>query len=436
MERGKMGLWMCTALVVGNMIGSGVFLLPASLASYGGISIIGWLITAVGAMLLALVFARLSRLVPKAGGPYAYTRYGFGDFAGFLVAWGYWISIWAGNAAISVAFTGYLGVFLPGLTGSPVLSAGTALTAVWFLTWINSRGVRNAGIIQVVTTALKLIPLAAVGILGLLYLRVENFMPFNQSGGSGFSAITATATLTLWAFLGLESATIPTGEVKDPAKTIPRATIVGTLLTAVVYILGTVAVMGVIPAEILATSTAPFADAASVMWGGWAAYAVAAGAAISCFGALNGWILLQGQLPLAVEADGLFPRLFGRLGKSGTPTAGLIVSSLLITILVGMNFTRSLVELYTFIILLATLTTLIPYIFSTAAELLIYVRERERFEGRRMWGAASIAILAIAYSLWAITGIGREALIWGAVLLLCGVPVFFLVRRSRKSIDS
>ncbi len=181
-------------------------------------------------------------------------------------------------------------------------------------------------------------------------------MPFNQSGGSGFSAITATATLTLWAFLGLESATIPTGEVKDPAKTIPRATIVGTLLTAVVYILGTVAVMGVIPPEILATSTAPFADAARLMWGEWAAYAVVAGAAISCFGALNGWILLQGQLPLAVEADGLFPRLFGRLGKSGTPTAGLIVSSLLITILVGMNFTRSLVELYTFIILLATLT--------------------------------------------------------------------------------
>lgn len=436
MERGKLGLLMCTALVVGNMIGSGVFLLPASLAPYGGISIIGWLITAAGAMLLALVFARLSRLVPKAGGPYAYTRHGFGDFAAFLVAWGYWISIWAGNAAISVAFTGYLGVFLPGLTRSALLSAGTALAAIWFLTWINTRGVRNAGIVQVVTTALKLVPLVAVGTLGLLYLRVENFMPFNQSGGSGFSAITATATLTLWAFLGLESATIPSGEVKDPAKTIPRATIVGTLLTAILYILGTVAVMGVIPAATLAGSTAPFADAARLMWGEWAAYVVAAGAAISCFGALNGWILLQGQLPLAAEVDGLFPRLFGRLGMNGTPAAGLVVSSFLITILVGMNFTRGLVELYTFIILLATLTTLIPYVFSTAAELLIYVRERERFEGRRMWGATSIAILALAYSLWAIIGIGREALIWGAVLLLCGVPVFLLVRRSRKSIDS
>ena len=435
MERGTLGFWMCTALVVGNMIGSGVFLLPASLAPYGGISIIGWVITAVGAMLLALVFARLSRLVPKAGGPYAYTQYGFGDFAAFLVAWGYWISIWAGNAAISIAFTGYLGVFLPGITRSALLSAGTALTAVWLLTWINSRGVRNAGIVQVITTALKLVPLAAVGLIGLLYLRIDNFIPFNLSGGSGFSAITATATLTLWAFLGLESATIPSGEIKDPEKTIPRATIVGTLLTAIVYILGTVAVMGVIPPEILATSTAPFADAASLMWGGWASYAVAAGAAISCFGALNGWILLQGQLPLAVEADGLFPRLFGRVGSRGTPTTGLIVSSLLITILVGMNFTRSLVELYTFIILLATLTTLIPYVFSTAAELIIYVRERERFEGRRLWGAATIAVLALGYSLWAITGIGMEALIWGAVLLLGGVPVYLFLGGSRESID-
>ncbi|MFC1499659.1 amino acid permease [Candidatus Zixiibacteriota bacterium] len=436
MKRGTLGFWMCTALVVGNMIGSGVFLLPASLAPYGGISIIGWVITAAGAMLLALVFARLSRLVPKAGGPYAYTRYGFGDFAAFLVAWGYWISIWSGNAAISIAFTGYLGVFLPSITRSALLSAGTALAAIWFLTWINSRGVRNAGIVQLITTVLKLMPLAAVGILGLFYVSIDNFLPFNLSGSSGFSAITATATLTLWAFLGLESATIPSGEVKNPSRTIPRATIVGTLLTAIVYILGTVAVMGVIPPAVLARSTAPFADAASLMWGGWAGYAVAAGAAISCFGALNGWILLQGQLPLAAESDGLFPRLFGRLGRNGTPVAGLIVSSLLITILVGMNFTRSLVDLYTFVILLATLTTLIPYVFSAATELLIYVRERERFDGRRLWGAAGISLLALSYSIWAIIGIGREALLWGTVLLLCGVPVYLMIGRSRSSKES
>jgi APA family basic amino acid/polyamine antiporter len=419
---------MCTALVVGNMIGSGVFLLPASLAPFGGISIIGWLVTAVGAMMLALVFARLSRLIPRAGGPYAYTRYGFGDFAGFLVAWGYWISIWAGNAAIAVAFAGYLGVFLPGLNGNALLSAGTALAAIWFLTWINARGVREAGILQVVTTILKLAPLAAVGILGLFYLQLENFTPFNLTGGSDFSAITATAAFTLWAFLGLESATIPAAEVKDPERTIPRATISGTALAAVVYILGTVAVMGVLPPDLLARSSAPFADAASRMWGEWAAYAIAAGAVISCFGALNGWILLQGQLPMAAEADDLFPGVFGRRGRSGAPVAGLVVSSLLITILVGMNYSRGLVDLYSFIILLATFTTLVPYVFSTAAELLIFIRERERFNGRRMRGAAGISIVALIYSLWAFTGIEREALIWGTLLLAGGLPVYLLIR--------
>ena len=121
-----LGLWRSTALVVGNMIGSGIFLLPAALAGYGGISILGWLFTSTGAMLLALVFARLSRRVPKVGGLYVYTRLGFGDFAGFLVAWGYWISIWCGNAAIATAFVGYMAVFVPRLTESPLLGAATA----------------------------------------------------------------------------------------------------------------------------------------------------------------------------------------------------------------------------------------------------------------------------------------------------------------------
>lgn len=426
----KLGLWMCTALVVGNMIGSGVFLLPASLASYGGISIFGWLFTAAGATLLALTFARLSRLVPKAGGPYAYTRRGFGDFAAFLVAWGYWISIWSGNGAIAIAFTGYLSVFWPALTRSPLLGAIVAMAAVWLLSWVNAAGVRKAGYVQLVTTVLKLIPLFVIGTIGLLYLKVENFIPLNVSGESSLSAITATAALTLWAFLGLESATIPAGNIEQPERNIPRATVLGTLLTTVAYILSTVAVMGVIPSSELVISAAPFADAASSMWGPWASYAIAAGAAISCLGALNGWILLQGQMPLAAAKENLFPSQFKRLSKSGTPVAGLVISSLLISLLVAMNYTRQLVDLYTFVILLATLTTLIPYVFSTAAELVIYARERERFSGRRLFGASTIAVLALLYSLWAITGVGREALLWGLVLLASGLPVYLFLKKS------
>ncbi len=426
----KLGIWIATALVVGNMVGSGVFLLPASLASFGGISILGWLFTSAGALAVALLMSRLARMMPKVGGPYAYTRSGLGDLPAFLVAWGYWISIWSGNAAISVAFVGYLAVFFPALAQIPALGAGVALTAIWLLTGLNAWGVREAGILQIWTTVLKLLPLLAIGTLGLLYLDPQNFVPFNASGQSSFSAITATAALTLWAFTGLESATIPADSVENPGKTIPRATIIGTLVAGVVYILATVGVMGVLPAAELAGSTAPFADAGRLMWGGWAGSLIAIGAAISAFGALNGWIMLQGQMPMAAARDGLFPSVFGRMSSRGTPVPGMVISSLLITGLMGLNYTASLVDQFTFIILLATLSTLVPYAFSAISELVIFARDRERFSGERLAGASVIAVLALAYSLWAIVGTGMRTILWGSVLLAAGLPIYAWQRRK------
>ena len=223
------------------MVGSGIFLLPASLAAYGGISIFGWLFTATGAILLALAYARLSGIMPKTGGPYIYIQAGFGDFAGFLAAWGYWISIFVGNAAIAVGFVGYLAFFWPELASNSLLAAAVALGNIWLLTWVNAMGVRNAGFVQLITTVLKILPLIVIGTIGFLFFNIDNFTPFNASGGSSFSAITASAALTLWAFLGLESATIPADDVKDPTHTIPRATLLGTLFSAIIYILGTVA---------------------------------------------------------------------------------------------------------------------------------------------------------------------------------------------------
>jgi len=426
----KLGIWIATALVVGNMVGSGVFLLPASLASFGGISIVGWLFTSAGALAVALLMSRLARMMPKVGGPYAYTRSGLGDLPAFLVAWGYWISIWSGNAAISVALVGYLAVFFPALAQIPALGAGVALTAIWLLTGLNAWGVREAGILQIWTTVLKLLPLLAIGTLGLLYLDPQNFVPFNASGQSSFSAITATAALTLWAFTGLESATIPADSVENPGKTIPRATIIGTVVAGVVYILATVGVMGVLPAAELAESTAPFADAGRLMWGGWAGSLIAIGAAISAFGALNGWIMLQGQMPMAAARDGLFPSVFGRMSSRGTPVPGMVISSLLITGLMGLNYTASLVDQFTFIILLATLSTLVPYAFSAISELVIFTRDRERFSGERLAGASVIAVLALAYSLWAIAGTGMRTILWGSVLLAAGLPIYAWQRRK------
>jgi APA family basic amino acid/polyamine antiporter len=423
-------MWMCTALVVGNMIGSGVFLLPAALAPYGAISVLGWLFTSAGAILLALTFARLSRRVPEAGGPYTYTRAGFGDFAGFLVAWGYWISIWAGNAAISVAFASYLAVFLPAIGASTRLAATASLLAIWALTIVNVAGVRKAGIVQLVTTVMKLLPLVGIAIFGLFYVDTSNFSPLNPSGESNFAAVSACAALTLWAFLGLESATIPADNIKNPSKTIPRATVVGTLIAAVVYVLGTVAVMGVLPREVLTDSISPFSDAAAIMWGNWAAYLVAAGAMVSAFGALNGWILLQGQLPMAAARDGVFPSAFGRMSRRGTPAFGIVISSGLASVLIVMNFTRGLVGAFTFILLLATLTVLFPYVLCSMAELLLAVKTKSGPRKKLTLAASLTPSLAFLYSLWAIGGSGRDTVYWGFLLLLAGVP-FYVFEKIR-----
>ena len=419
------GFWMAVALVMGNMIGSGIFLLPSSLAPYGGLSIVGWVVSAAGALMLALVFARLARLDPAAGGPYAYTRQAFGDLPAFLVAWGYWISIWTSLGALAVAFVGYLDPFFPSIVRTPATAALLAVGVVWLLVGVNVMGVRMAGWVQVGTTAIKIMPLAVVGLAGLAYFEPAHFALAQADGSAWIRGVPAVATLTLWAFLGLESATVPADSIHDPERTIPRATIVGTVLAAIIYIVSTVGVMSLLEPGALGQSSAPFADAARVIGGGGAAAAVALGAAISCFGALNGWVLLVGQLPLAVARDGLFPAVFGRVSARNTPAAGMAIAAVLTTILVAMNYTRGLVDLFTFMILLATLNTLIPYVFCSLAILLF-----RPGQAPITTGVGAIAALAFIYSFWAIGGAGAETVYYGFLLLIAGLPVYVFMKRG------
>lgn len=422
------GFWTAVSLVMGNMIASGVFLLPASLAPFGGVSLGGWLVSTAGAVTLALVFARLARFNPAAGGPYAYTRQAFGDLAGFLVAWGYWISVWSANAAIAVAFVGYLDPFLPSLVRYPPTAAALAIGTVWLLTLVNLWGVAIAGRVQLVTAILKIVPLVVIAVAGIIFLEPSHFAVSDTSPGAILSGVTATATLTLWAFLGLECATIAAGTIRDPERTIPRATVTGTLLAAAIYIASTVGVMGLVAPGVLSQSTAPFADAARSIAGDRAAMLVALGAAISCFGGLNGWILVVGQLPQAVAADGLFPKAFAVMSSRGTPARGMLIASTLTSALIAMNYSRGLVDLFTFIILLATLSVLVPYVFSALAG---FILQRQDPRMRMSAGASTIAALAFGYSLWAIGGAGTEVVYWGFLLLLAGLPVYVWVGTTR-----
>ena len=429
----KIGLWTCTSLVVGNMIGSGVFLLPSTLAIYGGISIVGWLISTVGAFTLAILFSYLSKAMPSVGGPYAYTREGLGDFAAFLVAWGYWISIWCGNAAITVAFVSYLNVFFPILATNSLAAVSVGLSAIWGLTWVNSRGIKTAGHVQLITTILKLAPLSMMAVFGLFYVDWHNFIPFNRSQETNLRAIASTATLTLWAYLGMESATVPANNVENPEKTIPKATLFGTAITAFVYIFGTIAVMGLIPADVLKNSGAPYADSAAIIWGETARKIMALGAIIATFGALNGWILMQGQVPFAMSKDKLFPSVFGKVNSNGVPISGIIISSILLSIIMTMNFSKTLVEQFKFMILLSTLTVLIPYLFSAASFILIMKKQNLVLQKGRVI-KLSVAFFAFAYSLWAVAGSGQEVVYWGFILLMLGVPIFIFMKY--KSVDS
>ncbi len=423
-----LGMWSAIALVAGNMIGSGVFLLPASLAPYGIISLYGWAITLGGALLLALTFAKLAGRSAQTGGPYAYAREAFGETVGFMIAWSYWISIWCANAAIAVAFAGSIGALCPALIATPLRSAACAMAALWFCAAINLAGVREAGRLQLITTVLKLLPLLLFGGVAIWWIEPSNLVSTpamianNTANGSHnpntlAGAIQATVALTLWAFLGLEAATIPAGAIAHAERTIPRATLIGTVLAGVATILACTAVLGVLTADIATVSAAPMADAARALWGSAAGNCIAIVAAISCIGALNGWVLLSAQLPMAAAQDGLFPRVFAALDERGTPRLGVLIGAVLASLLVAANYTDSLVKVFTFSILLSTAATLLPYVVSAAAWL------RLGRDGR------IIAALALAYSLYALIGTGNDALQWGAALVGAGLPLHLWWRR-------
>lgn len=416
-----LGQWALIALVVGNMIGSGVFLLPAALAPYGAASLLGWTLTLAGALLLAVVYAWLARAIRNHGGAYGYARRAFGDRVGFVVAWSYWVCTWSANAAIAVAFAGSLGAVWPAATATTLRSAACALGALWLCTAINLAGVREAARVQMLTTLLKLVPLVLFGTIGLGWVHAGGYRPFNPSGLPLLGVATAVAALALWAMLGFEAATVPTGVVRDPERTVPRATVIGMLVAGLATMLACTVVIGLLPPAELRGSAAPMVAAATHLWGSAAGLGLAIVATISCFGALNGWVLLQAQTPLAAAQDRLFPAAFARLDRRGTPYFGLLLSSVLASALIIANYSRTLVALFTFSILLSTATTLLPYVVSVLAWW--------RIEHGAHWSRRVVAAGALLYALWALVGTGAESLLWGGVLVLLGAPVLLWQRR-------
>lgn len=426
MKSNALSFGMLVALVTGNMIGSGVFLLPASLAQYGWVGLLGWTLTAFGALFLALTFAEYAKSYTAVGGPYAYCRDAYGDFIGFQTAYNYWLALWVGNAAAVVAFVSYLAVFFPIILKQKWLSLTISLGTIWFLTLVNLMGVAFAGILQMVTTVLKILPLLLIAIFGFHQVDLVNMEP-TTGNHMNWAALSQAGALTLWSFLGVESATVPSEYVENPHKVIPRATVLGVLITMTVYLSSAFVVMGVLPSATLQASTAPYADAALKLFGHWGQLFVGFGAAVATFGSLNGIILLQGQIPYAASLDGLFPRVFSSVTRSGSPKGGLLISACCISILILLRYQDSLVNQFTFIIKLATFATLIPYLFSSIGLMIFY-------RAKLSWQRVVISMIAFCYSLWAVIGSGEEIVYLGTIVIFMGLPVYFWIKRDEKAL--
>jgi basic amino acid/polyamine antiporter, APA family len=436
----KLSFLMLVALVVGNMVGAGIYLLPASLAPYGSMAIFAWCLTAVGALVLALMFANLSRTLVKTGGPYAYCRAGFGDFVGFLVAYNYWIAVWVGNAAVVVSLVSYLGTFFPVLDEHTLnynawVSFTVKIAFVWGVTLLNSFGVRRAGEFQLFTLLLKLLPLCAIIIFGIWL--IDGHQVFHTAPLSGkispISALTSAATLTLWAFIGLESATIPAESAED-VRDISKATIWGTLIAALLYLLTTIVVMGIISPVHLQTASAPFSDVAALIFGSKFAFIIGISAVFSCLGSLNGWILMQGQVPMAAARDNLFPSIFKKENRYGAPIYGLVISSCFVTLILLLTTRQSLIAQFTFITLLATFAFLIPYFLTAMADLVLLKKNPENLDKKRLRKAVLIAVLSGVYAFWMLVGAGKETVFYGVLLFLSSVPVYVLMLWQNKSL--
>lgn len=432
-RRQGFGLAAATALVMGNIIGGGIFALPATVAPYGTVSLLAFVVLSVGAVLLALLFGKLARRSPVTGGLYVYPRDAFGEFAGFLSAWSYWTMTWVSIAALAVAVVGYVDVLLP-LHGSHVLEAAVAMAALWLPAAANFAGTRWVGSVQVISTILKFVPLLIVSTVGLFFMDTDNFGAFNASGQSVSGALAASAALLLYSFLGVESAAMSAGEVRDPERTVGRASVLGTLGSALVYILGTVAVFGLVPHDKLAASGAPFADAVNAITGGhWGGTVIAIVAVASIVGCLNGWILMAAQMPYAAARDGLFPAPFARVGKGGVPGFGVLACAVLGTLLIALNYTAGPDTTFRVLVLITTFTGCVPYLLSAAAQLYWLARgTRERVRPAGLVRDLIVAALSFAFSFWLIAGAGYAAVYQGVLFLFAGIPVYVWLRGTRR----
>lgn len=427
----KMGLTALTLVTASNMMGSGVFMLPTNLAGIGYISLWGWLFTIIGVIALALVFAKTSLLTPRAGGIVAYASDAFGPFIGFQTTVCYWISAWIGNVALLVAGVGYLSYFFP-ILHNPVYGCITAIVILWAFIALGSLGAKTAGRAQSFTASCMLIVVLGVGVVGWFWFDPQMFSEvYNGTGKSNSSAIISAASIALWGFLGVESAVVSSGQVDNPERTVPRATVYGLLIASVCYVGSCTVIMGLVPHAELVNSAAPFADAARHMFGQTAGNIASAMSIIACFGSISGWLILQAEGPRAGAEQGLFPKVFAETNKYDVPLKGLLISGVLMSLVLLLTASPNLASQFQVVILMSVFASLLPYMYATIALPIIMVSKKLNY-GRSFMFYCVLAVIGIIYSIFALLGSGTDSIFWGTVMMMVTIPLFSFVAAGRN----
>ena len=425
----KVGVVPAVLMVAGNIMGSGVFMLPASLAGTGGVAIYGWAVTIIGAMALSLVYAKFSSFETGAGGSYAYVKKAFGPYMGYQTNTVYWLAGWIGNIAMAVVGVGYLAYFFPFLK-DPMMAAIATIVVIWAFTFLNMVGPAAVTKVQSYTTSLVFIPIFGVALFGWFWFSPETYLEaWNVTGKDTISAVQGTLNITLWAFIGVETAAVVASVVENPQKNVPIATMGGVSIAAVSYVLSSTAIMGMIPNDVLVNSSAPFADAVTIAIGPIGGAIVSFCAAAGCLGSLGGWTLVVGQSAKAAADDGLFPAIFGKVNKNGTPYMGLIIVGGLMTAIVLLTISPTAAKQFGMIASISVIMTLLPYIYTCAA-----LRDlgTPHF-GTKTWLWRGIILVATVYAMWAVIGSDSTQVFWTFIFLLLTT---LLYARARDRIQA
>jgi APA family basic amino acid/polyamine antiporter len=414
------------------MVGTSAYTLPALLArETGPLGILAWIVTAAGYLFVALVYASLGTRYPETGGPYVFAREALGEFGGFQSVWAYWFSAVVGNAAIVTGVVGYVEGFSPALASSETMRFVLAQALLWGLCLVNVLGIKVSARLQIAVLFLNVIPLLLFSVVALFYFDEANLTPFAPRGWG--SLVTGVA-LIVWAYSGIESATVPAEEVRGSSGTIRRATLLGYAVGTAAFLFAAVAVAGVVPNGELASSARPIALAAERTIGSWAATIIAFAAIIAGLGTLNGWILMAGRIPVSAARDGIFFPALARLHpRYGTPHVSLIIATLIGSLSLGLYFTDTTLGVFDTIVQLSVLTTLLPHLYTAAAEWMLRRRGDLSPGMGGGWRTQVVAMIAFAFVLWSMYGIGASITRWAFLVILAGIPLYIGFKTRQQS---